>query len=113
MAGGPVLRRDLKAALAHAPCLVAADGGADRALALGQVPDAVIGDLDSISAVAQARLGARVHHRLPIRTAPILTNACAILRHRSSLRWAVLVAGSTMNLRCCRYWCGARGGPSC
>tara|TARA_R110002096_G_scaffold273496_7_gene467402 strand:+ start:829 stop:1509 length:681 start_codon:yes stop_codon:yes gene_type:complete len=62
LAGGPVLRRDLKAALAHAPCLVAADGGADRALALGQVPDAVIGDLDSISAVAQARLGARVHH---------------------------------------------------
>jgi len=62
LAGGPVLRRDLNAALAYAPDLVAADGGADRALALGAVPAAVIGDLDSISTAARARLGSRVHH---------------------------------------------------
>ena len=43
-----------------APRLVAADGGADRLLALGAEPEAVVGDLDSISARARARLGARV-----------------------------------------------------
>lgn len=62
VAGGPVGRRDLALALRRAPCLVAADGGADRALAAGRVPDAVIGDLDSISAEARDRLGDRLHH---------------------------------------------------
>ena len=47
--GGDVAGADLEAALAVAPVLVAADGGADRALELGQPPDWVIGDLDSIS----------------------------------------------------------------
>ena len=47
--GGEVAAADLEAALAIAPVLVAADGGADRALELGQPPDWVIGDLDSIS----------------------------------------------------------------
>jgi thiamine pyrophosphokinase len=62
VAGGPVLRRDLAAALRYAPLLVAADGGADRALALGQMPEAVIGDLDSVSAATRSTLGDRVHH---------------------------------------------------
>ena len=35
VAGGPVLARDLAAARALAPNVVAAEGGADRALALG------------------------------------------------------------------------------
>lgn len=61
MAGGPVLRRDLRAALALAPHLVAADGGADRALRFGQSPQAVIGDMDSISQDARARLASRLH----------------------------------------------------
>lgn len=61
IAGGPVLARDLRAALALAPHLVAADSGADRALALGAVPDAVIGDMDSLSDAGRARLGGRVH----------------------------------------------------
>jgi thiamine pyrophosphokinase len=43
---------------------VAADGGADRLLALGCEPDAVIGDLDSISTKAQLRLKDRL---FPIR----------------------------------------------
>ncbi|WP_435167129.1 thiamine diphosphokinase [Falsirhodobacter sp. 1013] len=62
IAGGPVTRRDLRLALSRAPVLVAADGGADRALALGKEPGAVIGDLDSISAAARARLADRLHH---------------------------------------------------
>lgn len=47
--GGMVTPADLSVALSVAPLLVAADGGADRALALGHAPDWVIGDLDSIS----------------------------------------------------------------
>lgn len=47
--GGEVASGDLEAALALAPVLVAADGGAAAALAAGQVPRAVIGDFDSLS----------------------------------------------------------------
>jgi len=61
IAGGPVLRRDYRAALALAPVLVAADGGADRALRLGGDPQAVIGDMDSISAEASQRLVGRIN----------------------------------------------------
>lgn len=60
--GGPFSGKALARAREWAPCLVAADGGADRLLALGAPPEAVIGDLDSISAGARAALGARVHH---------------------------------------------------
>jgi thiamine pyrophosphokinase len=61
LAGGPVLRRDFRAALALAPVLVAADGGADRALRLGADPQAVIGDMDSISPEAREQLAGRLH----------------------------------------------------
>ena len=61
VAGGPVRRSDLRLALSRAPVLIAADGGADRALALGARPEAVVGDLDSLSAAARAQLGALVH----------------------------------------------------
>ena len=47
--------------LALAPELVAADAGADRLLALGYEPGAVIGDLDSISPAAKLRLADRLH----------------------------------------------------
>lgn len=61
VAGGPFRRRDLTAALKHAPRLVAADGGADRLLAAGVRPEAVIGDLDSISDGARAALSHVLH----------------------------------------------------
>ncbi|NCU21110.1 thiamine pyrophosphokinase, partial [Candidatus Falkowbacteria bacterium] len=54
--GARVGASDLAQALALAPCLVAADGGADRALALGHMPEAVIGDFDSISPAARAAI---------------------------------------------------------
>ena len=60
VAGGPLRRAELRAALARAPHLVAADGGADRALALGVEPVAVIGDLDSLSDAARLRLAQRL-----------------------------------------------------
>ena len=63
LGGGEVSAAALRAALARAPVLVAADGGADRALALGHCPAAVVGDLDSLSAAGRAALpAARVHH---------------------------------------------------
>ncbi len=45
-------------ALALAPTLVAADGGANVALAAGHVPDAVIGDLDSLDPASRASIPA-------------------------------------------------------
>lgn len=44
----PVARETLDLALGHAPHLIAADGGADRARDLQQSPSAIIGDLDSL-----------------------------------------------------------------
>ena len=54
--GAPVPARDMKMALARAPLAVAADSGADRLLAAGHRPEAVIGDFDSISAAARTAL---------------------------------------------------------
>jgi thiamine pyrophosphokinase len=54
--GGPIAARDLAFALARAPLAVAADGGADRLLQLGVQPEAVIGDMDSISDAARAMI---------------------------------------------------------
>ena len=56
--GGPVTRRELAFAMVRAPVVVAADGGADRALAAGAMPRAVIGDFDSISEAAQRAIPA-------------------------------------------------------
>ena len=51
----PCRRADLDWALARAPTLVAADGGAETAISFGRTPDRVIGDMDSLSgAVARA-----------------------------------------------------------
>ena len=56
--GGDVDAEILEDALKTAPTLVAADGGADHALAHGHIPEVAIGDLDSISAEARERVGA-------------------------------------------------------
>ena len=47
--GGVLAAGDIAAALALAPRLVAADGGAEAVLAAGLMPEAVIGDFDSLS----------------------------------------------------------------
>ena len=58
--GGGFSLKMLQSALVRAPRLVAADGGADRLLRFGQVPEAVIGDLDSVSTAARRRLADRL-----------------------------------------------------
>lgn len=51
----------------EAPLILAADGGAERALSFGLRPDRVLGDLDSLSARALARLRAA---RVPVEIYP-------------------------------------------
>ena len=60
--GGPFSARDLKLALKRAPVAVAADSGADRLLQYGVDPQAVIGDMDSISARARAEIPVERQH---------------------------------------------------
>ena len=59
--GGDLGPGDLSMCLSRAPRAVAADGGADRLLAAGHPPLAVIGDLDSLSERARAAFGDRLH----------------------------------------------------
>ena len=58
--GGPFGKAALARALRLAPVIVGADGGADRLLRLNAAPLAVIGDLDSITPAARARLADRL-----------------------------------------------------
>lgn len=60
--GGPVTRPLFRMATQRADLVVAADSGADRCLRFGTEPNAVIGDMDSISPAAREQLGARIHH---------------------------------------------------
>ena len=57
MGAGHPRPEDIEESLKMAPTLVAADGGADHALAAGFRPEAVIGDLDSLSDAARGALG--------------------------------------------------------
>lgn len=54
--GGEVSAEDIETALKFAPSLVAADGGANRALALGFRPEATIGDFDSLTEASRGAL---------------------------------------------------------
>ena len=57
LVGAGTFRKDaLAAALRLAPLLVAADGGANKAVRAGRIPDRVIGDLDSVTAAARAAI---------------------------------------------------------
>jgi len=62
--GGAFSKDDIDDALALAPVVAAADGGADAALAQGLVPEAVFGDFDSISDHARAVIPAGRLHRI-------------------------------------------------
>ncbi|MDO5528590.1 MAG: thiamine diphosphokinase [Paracoccus sp. (in: a-proteobacteria)] len=58
LVGGGALRAEtLERATRRAPMLIAADGGADRALALSRTPEWAVGDFDSITDDARAAIG--------------------------------------------------------
>jgi thiamine pyrophosphokinase len=54
----------LRAALVHAPYLVAADGGAELVLNYGKTPKKVIGDFDSIPKAVLAKIPVSRQHRI-------------------------------------------------
>ncbi|MES2144118.1 MAG: thiamine diphosphokinase [Pseudomonadota bacterium] len=62
--GGALPRRDLALAMARAPRLVAVDGGANRLADRGLMPEAVIGDMDSLRLDVRAVLPATVLHEM-------------------------------------------------
>ena len=63
LGGAPTHFRHVIQSLKKAPILVCADGGAELAVAHDLKPEAVIGDMDSLSADARAKLDpACVHH---------------------------------------------------
>ena len=62
--GAPVSAPLFRIAQQRAPLIVAADGGADRCLALGVRPQATIGDMDSISDSARATVGRDGLHQI-------------------------------------------------
>jgi thiamine pyrophosphokinase len=63
--GGPVSPSLFRDSCKIAPRIVAADSGADRCLRLGAVPEAVIGDMDSVSARAREAFGPDRFHLIP------------------------------------------------
>ncbi len=62
--GGPFSARDLAFCRSRAPVAVAADGGADRLLRFGVMPEAVIGDFDSLSDAARQAIPPARQHRM-------------------------------------------------
>ncbi len=62
LGGGFAGKSDLHRALALAPVLVAADGGANLAMEWGVLPDAVIGDLDSVDRLKAESKGVPLVH---------------------------------------------------
>lgn len=60
--GAKVKKSLLERAIVHGPKIVAADGAAEAVLAQGFLPEAVIGDFDSLGAAARARIPAQRQH---------------------------------------------------
>lgn len=86
------------AALVHelreqAELVVAADGAADKALAAGIAPDAVVGDLDSISDAARARLGPDRLRLVPSRDETDLQKAIDFCLERGCSAIDIVAAG--------------------
>ncbi len=88
--GGALGAEDLQVSLALAPRLVAADGGAEAALAAGLTPEAVLGDMDSLTEAARAQIDPRRIYTIPEQESTDFDKA---LRHIEAP--VVLAAGFT------------------
>jgi thiamine pyrophosphokinase len=91
--GDPPSRELIAALKAGADLVVAADGGADKALALGVVPDAVVGDLDSASEAAREVIGADRFFRSSALDRTDLQKAIAFAIDRGCREVDVVAAG--------------------
>ncbi|MEX1102814.1 MAG: thiamine diphosphokinase [Dehalococcoidia bacterium] len=80
--------------LANAADVVfAADGGADKALSAGVRPDAVVGDLDSVSAEARRTLGEAAFHHAPSPDSTDLQKAIELALDRGATAIDIVAAG--------------------
>jgi thiamine pyrophosphokinase len=95
LGGGVVRPEDLQAALALAPRVVAADGGARAALEAGLRPEAVYGDMDSLQEADRARIGEARIHPIPEQ---VTTDFDKALRHiRAPFTLAVGFTGARVD----------------
>lgn len=90
IAGGPVSAPVIAQAVALAPTVVAADGGAGRALRAGLMPRAVIGDFDSITPAARAAIPADRLHPVAEQDSTDFDKALRHIRARFVLALGVL-----------------------
>lgn len=80
-----------QALLRDAPCVVCCDGAAEAYLATGRVPDAIVGDGDSLSPEHRLRHAARVYD-VPDQDTNDLTKSILFLQRRGVRRVALLGA---------------------
>ncbi|PCJ05238.1 MAG: thiamine diphosphokinase [Rhodobacteraceae bacterium] len=90
--GGAVAAGDLDLAISLAPFLVAADGGAERALAEGHRPRAVIGDLDSLSSIVRKQLAPNTVFEIAEQTSTDFYKALSLIKAPVVLAVGVLGA---------------------
>lgn len=109
LGGAPLETKRLSEALALAPVLVAADGGADTALAAGHVPRAVIGDMDSLSGAARAKLDPASLHRITEQDSTDFDKAMRAIR--APLVLAVGFTGARLDHELAVYNALVRGRP--
>lgn len=95
--GGDLSAASLTRALSVAPYLIGADGGADAAIALGHVPDLVVGDLDSLSDAARARLGAERIRFIDDQNSTDFDKALDVAGERAGLILAVGFSGKRLD----------------
>jgi thiamine pyrophosphokinase len=80
--GSEIGNNDFSDLFQHAPILIAADGGANAAVARGYLPDVVIGDLDSLSDAARRVIPAAQLHRIDDQNTTDLEKCLGLIRAR-------------------------------
>ena len=109
--GGDLGKHDLALVLARSILLVAADGGAAAALRAGRIPDAVIGDFDSLTASDAAQIPKSRLHHVAEQEVPTLTRRCGRLSHRWFWPLAFWAHGWTISWRRSAHWYATLTGP--
>jgi thiamine pyrophosphokinase len=95
VAGGDPVPSEVLQDLPESPWVVAADSGADHAVALGLAVDVIVGDLDSITPATLAALpNAEVRGHSPNKDATDLELAVNLVAERDDIGRLVLIGGT-------------------